>query len=265
MNFNEETYKINLNRRKVRKSRHKTLDTLIEDLRLYFTYDVPNTNFYLFNYTEIILKLLRYRNFKCPTYKNIYIAIGETEQEAIFRAREVEDFFGFGISVLLKDDWLEKESKEKERIILNTIKSGLLDIAELDKLDKDCIVECVNEAQKMGVFAEQTLREKENKKFRFEISSHPIEGKFEHSIYMTLTEKATNEQFRWKFGEEHPIMMLTWMTYLTVTNKEIKTRPSNRSGILEERTTNIIFQIEDILKGNKEKLLATMYKKEQRV
>lgn len=259
MNFNEDTYQINLKLRKERKENTRKLDTLIEDLRLYFTYEVPNTNFYLYNYTEIILNLLRAKEFKCPTYKNIYISVGETEKEAVFRARELEDFFSFGIAVLPKNDWIDKDSEEKQNIILSTIEKGLLDIAELDGLNKNSIIESIREANEIGLFSEQLLREKENKKYRFEISSIPIEGKFEHSIFMTLTEKETNKEYRWEFGEEHPIMMMTWMTYLTVTNKEIKTRPSNRSGILEERIPNIVFQIEDIINKNEEKLLATMY------
>src|SRR5947207_8945142 len=119
--YNHKSYLANLAKRKKRKKSPQQPDTLIRDIRLYFTYKVPNTYFYLFNFTKIILRILHQKGFCCPGYSHIYISIGETKEDAIARAYEVEDWYRFGVAILPKDKFFGCPEIERETLILETI------------------------------------------------------------------------------------------------------------------------------------------------
>ncbi|HEU5168515.1 MAG TPA: hypothetical protein VFU29_23380 [Chitinophagaceae bacterium] len=247
--YNHEAYLSILAKRKERKKQFVPSTTALREIRLYFTYDIPNTLFYLFNYTKVITRILIQKNFCCPGYSHINISIGENEKEAIARAYELEDWYRFGIAVLPKDKFFNCPDKEKEDLILQTITEGLLDIATLDHLDKKILKEAIEQAKQWGVMHERIIREKQNKKFCFRISSMPIRNSAEENIFFTLIDRDGVKEYKWKFGQLHILDAIVWFFKITVTNKVIRTKPAARTDIiLKGRKKEFEISVEDIKK-----------------
>lgn len=247
--YNHEAYLSILAKRKERKKQFVPSTTALREIRLYFTYDIPNTLFYLFNFTKVITRILIQKNFCCPGYSHINISIGENEKEAIARAYELEDWYRFGIAVLPKDKFFSCPDKEKEDLILQTITEGLLDIATLDHLDKKILKEAIEQAKQWGVMHERIIREKQNKKFCFRISSMPIRNSAEENIFFTLIDRDGAKEYKWKFGQLHILDAIVWFFKITVTNKVIRTKPAARTDmILKGRKKEFEISVEDIKK-----------------
>lgn len=247
--YNHEAYLSILAKRKERKKQFVPSTTALREIRLYFTYDIPNTLFYLFNFTKVITRILIQKNFCCPGYSHINISIGENEKEAIARAYELEDWYRFGIAVLPKDKFFNCPDKEKEDLILQTITEGLLDIATLDHLDKKILKEAIEQAKQWGVMHERIIREKQNKKFCFRISSMPIRNSAEENIFFTLIDRDGAKEYKWKFGQLHILDAIVWFFKITVTNKVIRTKPAARTDmILKGRKKEFEISVEDIKK-----------------
>jgi hypothetical protein len=249
--FNPETYKTNLAKRELRRQQYREPDTALQDIRVYFTYSLPNTYFYLFTFTQVILRILQKNRFLCPGYSHIYISIGETEEEAIARAYELEDWYRFGIAVMEKEELLNASDDELEALMLEKITDGLKDIAALDNLDIDKIEEAVQYAQDWGIFHERIIKEKENQHYLFRIAAKPIKKRIEEEIYFTLIDRRNQNIYIWKFGELALLDTLAWLKKITVTNKFIRTKPAaNMQLVLKGKKSELELSIEKIIDGS---------------
>ena len=248
--YNHKSYLANLDIRNERKKKRQQPDTSLKDIRLYFTYEVPNTYFYLFNFIQVILRVLQQKNFLCPGYSHIYISIGETLEDAIARAYELEEWYHFGIAVLPKDKFFGCPENEREALILQAIENGLFDIADLDYLDKRLLEEAINQAKEWGIFHEKIIQEKQNKRFRFRISSVPIKDDPEEEIYFTLIDRDETKEYKWKFGKLHLLEVRLWFFKINVTNKLIRTKPRARMEmVLKGRKKELEMSVEGIRNG----------------
>lgn len=232
-------------KRQERKNKNLISDTLIRDIRLSFAYKLPRTLFYLNRYADIVLRQLIYKNFKCPHYHHLYVSIADTKEEALKRAIIVEDWFTYGIAVLKEDTLLKADHTEQQTLVLNALKEGLLDIAELDKLDKAKILQAISEANEIGVLSEIIFKAKENNKIAFAISTKTLLGRNEEEIYFTIIDKETNRTARWKFGQENIYLIGGWFGTINVTNKKITIRPrANMDLVLEGKQKIIELDVE---------------------
>lgn len=248
--YNHNSYLANLANRKERvKNRHEA-DTPLKDLRLYFTYRVPNTLFYLLGFANSILRALQQKGFRCPGYSHIYISIGETKKEAIARAHELEDWYRFGIAVL-PEAWMKSTDEEKEELVLKAIVSGLKDIAALDGLDTAAIDEAVALARQWGAVHETIFREKENKKYKFRVSHVPLKNESDSDIYFSLIDRDAAKEYKWKFGRLHAMEAAVWFFKITVTNKLIRTKPAARTELtLKGKKKELELAIDKIINGS---------------
>jgi hypothetical protein len=248
--YNHKSYLANLARRKERVKDRQEADTPLKDLRVYFTYKVPNTLFYLLGFANSILRALQQKGFRCPGYSHIYISIGETKEEAIARAHELEDWYRFGIAVL-PEAWMKSKDEEKEKLVLKAIVSGLKDIAALDGLDTVAIDEAVALAKQWGAVHETIFREKENKKYKFRVSHVPVKNEADSDIYFALIDRDGAQEYKWKFGRLHAMEAAMWFFKITVTNKLIRTKPAARTDmILKGKKKELELSIENIINGS---------------
>lgn len=235
-------------KRQERKKRNLIGDTLIRDIRLYFAYKLPRTLFYLNRYADIVLRQLIHKEFKCPHYHHLYISIADTKGEALKRAIIVEDWFTYGVAVLKEEILLKADHSEQQALVLNALKEGLLDIAELDKLDKLKVIEAISEAKEIGVLSEILFKAKENNKITFAISTKTILGQNEEEIYFTIVDKDTNRIARWKFGQENIFLIAGWFGTINMTNKNITIKPrANMDLVLEGKQKIIELDVENEL------------------
>lgn len=249
--FNKETYKTNLAKRELRRQQCRQADTLLQDIRVYFTYSIPNTYFYLFTFTQVILRILQKNQFKCPGYSHIYISIGETKEEAISRAYELEDWYRFGIAVMTREELLNAPDNKLEALMLEKITEGLKDIAALDNLNVDKIDNAIHHTQEWGIFHERIIKEKENENYLFRIVAKPIKQKVEEEIYFTLIDRINHCIYIWKFGNLALLDTLGWLQKITVTDKFIRTKPAaNMQLILKGKKNELELSIEKIIDGS---------------
>ncbi|MBS1511736.1 MAG: hypothetical protein JST86_12895 [Bacteroidetes bacterium] len=200
-------------------------DTLIRDIRLYFAYKLPPSLLYLNRFANLVLRLLNNKEFKCPGYHHLYISIADTREEALKKAIIVEDWYTFGVAVLAEDTLVKASHDKQQKLILQAIEEGLLDIATLDKLNKSKIQEAIKEAAEIGVLTEIPFKVKENKRFAFAISTKTVLGLNEEEIFFTILDKESGLIVKWKFGQENIFLIGGWFGTLNVTNKKITIKP----------------------------------------
>jgi hypothetical protein len=233
--------------REIRQELNIEPKTLIRDIRLMFTYNLPKSLLYLNRYADLVLILLIKKNFLCPIYHHLYIRIGNSKNEALENVVFTEEWNTYGIAVINEERLLKADHKEQQELVLNAINDGLLDIAELDKLDKTKVIEAINEARHIGILSEIIIKTKENNKIAFAISTKTILGQNEDEIYFTIIDKDTNIIARWKFGQENIFLIGGWFGTINVTNKKITIKPkANMDLILEGKQKIIELDIEKV-------------------
>jgi len=244
-----------------RMNKRGTADTPVQGLRLYYTYELPGKMHYLNRYTDIVLRQLVARDFRCPGYHHLYISIGDTREAALKAAIVTENWYTFGIAVLKEKMLVKSSPEQQQQLVLNAIKEGLLDIATLDGLDTTKIKEAIAAAEQADVLAERVLRIKENKKITIVISTKTLVVENEDEIWFTIIDKTSDRVARWKYGQAHYAKYLIqgWFNTITVTNKTITMRP-RRMYELAGELSPIVLNVEAEL-NNEEKRVVIESKK----
>lgn len=240
---------VNQSRAERKLTRHPA-DTLIRDIRLFYAYELPRKLLYLDRYANVVLNILIREGLVCPGYHHLYISIADTREKALRQVLIVENWFTYGIAILPEKQLLEAGPEEQADLVLQALKEGLLDIAELDGLDIKKIEAAIHEAGENGLLAEFPVKIKENNRIRFEISIKGIAGKNIEEIYFTVIDKQKKRMAKWKVGEEHIFTIMGWFGTLTVTNKSIRTKPrSNMDLVLKGKQKEFEIDIEKVLAG----------------
>lgn len=246
--INQEHLLLMEEKRLQRKKTRLPKTRLIQDIRLSFKYTLPQSLFYLNRYTDIVLKKLIEKDFRCPVYHHLYISIANTRDDALWYAFAVEDWHTYGIAVLNENELLNAVPAKQQTMILNVIRDGLMDIAALDGLDTDKILDAISEARELGILGELLFKTKENKRIIFNISTKPIEGINENEIYFTVIDKQTGRMAKWKFGQENIYLIGGWFGTINVTNRKITTKPrANMDLVLKGKEKSIVIDVESAL------------------
>jgi hypothetical protein len=242
-------------KRDARKRSELPKDKLIRDIRMFFKYGLPPSLHYLNRYTDIVLKNLVTKDFRCPGYHHLYISIAGTREEALKYAFAVEDWHTYGIAVLDKEHLLHAAPAEQQVLFLKALRDGLMDIAVLDGLDTDTILDAISEAKKAGILAEVPFKTKENNRIVFTISTKAIEGENKSEIYFTVHDKQTGRTAKWKFGKENIFVIGGWFGTLHVTNKKITTKPrAYMDLVLKGKEPSIVIDVEEVLSDPKKRI-----------
>lgn len=246
----DNVYKVNLKNR-AKGFKTKKANRPLLDLRLYFTYALPRPLWYLQSYSDIILEFLQRSRFRCPVYTHIYISIGDTKKDAISRAYDIEKWYRFGIAVLPLSKLSKATIEKQEQLFLKAIEQGLLDVAKRDGLDTKRIRAAIAYAKEAGVLQETTINQKENTKYLFRITNQPIKGKTNGDIYFSLFDKVEQKDYKWKFGGLNSLEASWWFFSISVTNKEIRTKPkANMELVLKGKKNRLKLSVEKIKKGS---------------
>lgn len=85
---NSERLQYALDQRGKRKQENKPKDKFIQDLRLYYTSELPLKALYPYDYqySEIFRRKLQQNGLMCPGYDHLYINIGENKEELLKRS-----------------------------------------------------------------------------------------------------------------------------------------------------------------------------------
>lgn len=129
-----------------RETRGKTevkADRLIRDIRLYYRFaGIGKLFFAPFDtfLTEEILSELRKNKFRLPKYTHLYIMVSDTFDNALLEAVQYEAWHIWGIATLSNyTEYPDLNDRQKQKIVFDLICTGLNDIAEIDKLDRNML------------------------------------------------------------------------------------------------------------------------------
>lgn len=226
------------------KARNYVSKKLIQDLRIYESYSMPRSLFYLYNYLEIVLNILRKRDFKLPGFTHVYISVGESRNEAASNALNIESWFKYCVAVLKKKKLINASEIEKERLMLKVIKDGLMDLANLFHLDKKVIHETITDAKKIGLSSERILEKAENMSWSFLITYFIIKGKTDINIYFTLKNNKTGQIIKWKFGRINQVTAEAWLYRAKLSMKGVIITPQPYSQLyLSEKRLKLKIQL----------------------
>jgi len=147
----EEALARRIEERTERKNRTIENKKAIRDIRFYYHFeDIGKLYFSPYNYNlckKILIKL-REKKFNLPDYTHLYIQVSDSFENTLYQTTRYEDWYVCGVAVL-KDykDFPKKNEEEKNRIVFNLIKEGLLDIARIDKLDLETLNHVLDEVE----------------------------------------------------------------------------------------------------------------------
>lgn len=150
--YRDKRYTINVSERKSRQNSNSEKNKLIQDIRLYHGIsEWGNLNKKDLNIVALCKKIvneLRLRKFRCPQYTHLYIMAAESQDSALYNITATEEWFVYGIAVANDIHKFNSLSKiVKKKYIFNLIKIGLLDIAEIDRLDTNILTEVLNKVE----------------------------------------------------------------------------------------------------------------------
>jgi hypothetical protein len=240
--------------KKVREDRKKTekpKDKKIRDLRVY-SHGLPEKGLYPydFQYTEIFLNLLRRNELMCPGYDHLYIQVVKTFEEGLRDSISVEYWYTNGISVFNYDAYCLMDEIGKEKMVVDAIADGLLDIATLDKLDAPIIKRVTEEIRQTGLETELVFNKIESSWHTLRITYLSRSMEEECPIFFQLTDKKTNQSSKTKIGRADNSQIYFWLQKVTLTKDKIKVKSSSSVAAdvwLKDKPRKMEFSISDML------------------
>lgn len=242
-----------LEKRKQRRLTDKPKDKAIRDIRVFYN-SLPNKSLYPFDFQfiEIFLNLLSKKQFKCPTYHHLYIAVGQTFEEALKTAYAYEDWFIYGIATIEYDKYQGSNEKQKEEMVFEIISEGLLDIAKIDKLDIKSLEEVITEIKVKGIGTELIFQTIENNSHELIISYFSGTYENECPIFINIKDKATGKSKRLQIGKAQNYQIYDWLhnVKLTMGMILIKSGDSDRADMnLKNKPRTMEFKIAELLQS----------------
>lgn len=139
----KEQLRDRMQEREMRGKTEVKADRLIRDIRLYYRFaGIGNLFFAPFAtfLTEEILSELRKNKFRLPKYTHLYIMVSNTFDNALLEAVRYESWYIWGIATLNNyTEYPDLDDRQKQKIVFDLICTGLNDIAEIDKLDRNIL------------------------------------------------------------------------------------------------------------------------------
>lgn len=238
--------------REERKLTNKVKDKRVKDLRIYYNGFANKTLYpYDYQYTEIFRNLLRRSDLLCPTYHHLYIQASKTFEDGLRNSFSAEDWYINGISVLDYEKYLKSDEWEKERIVIDLISSGLLDIAAIDKLETSIINDVTNKVKIKGLDTELVFNQVENTNHLLTITYLSRSMEEECPIFFKLLDKTTGRSNKIEIGRADNSQIYFWLQKVSLTKDKIKVKSSGsiEAGVwLRDKPRTMEFRIEEILR-----------------
>jgi len=239
--------------REDRKKSDRSKDKIIRDFRVYYSgLPVKGLYPYDYQYSEIFRNLLKKKGLKCPTYTHLYIQVAKTFEECLMGSFAPEKWQAYGLSVIDYDRYVKSSDIEKEKIVFETLATGLKDIADIDGLDMSIVNSTIEEIGQTGLNTELEGKTVENKHHKLRISYLSGSMEDECPIFFTLTEKSSNNTRKVLIGKADIFQIGFWLQKISLTKTHIKIKSSDTIAAqvwLKDKPRNMEFSINEILNG----------------
>jgi hypothetical protein len=237
--------------REERKRANKVKDKKVRDLRVYYN-GLPNKALYPYDYqyTEIFRNLLRSSGLMCPTYHHLYVQVAKTLEDGIRNSFALEDWYVNGVAVINYDDYLGRSESEKEKIVIDLISNGLLDIADIDNLDIAIVKGVTDKVKVKGLDTELIYNQIENTNYVLTITYLSRSMEEQCPIFFNVLDKKTRHSSRIEIGRADNSQIYFWLQKVTLTKDKIKVKSSGSieaNVYLGDKPRTMEFDIQAIL------------------
>jgi hypothetical protein len=237
--------------REERKRANKVKDKRVRDLRVYYN-GLPNKALYPYDYqyTEIFRNLLRSNGLMCPTYHHLYIQVAKTFDDGLRNSFSIEDWYVNGISVLDYEDYLKRTESEKEKIVIDLISNGLLDIAIIDNLDDTIVKNIIDKVRKEGLDTELVFNKIESTNHVLTITYFSRSMEEQCPVFFNVMDKKTKKSNSIEIGRADNSQIYFWLQKVTLTKDKIKIKSSGSieaNVYLQDKPRTMEYSITEIL------------------
>ncbi len=237
--------------REERKRTNKAKDKRVRDLRIFYN-EFPNKALYPydFQYTEIFRNLLSRSDLLCPTYHHLYIQASKTFDDGLRNSFSIEDWYVYGISVLDYENYLKSTESEKEKIVINLISNGLLDIATVDDLDESIIRNITEKVKETGLDTELVFGRIESTNHVLTITYLSRSMEDQCPIFFNVLDKKTKTSGRIEIGRADNSQIYFWLQKVTLAKDKIKVKSSTSieaNVYLQDKPRTMEYSIAEIL------------------
>jgi hypothetical protein len=237
-----------------RKRSSKVKDKKVRDLRIYYN-GFPNKALYPydFQYVEIFRNLLRRSDLLCPTYHHLYIKASKTFEDGLRSSISTEDWYVYGVSLLDYEHYLKGTEPEKEKIVIDLISNGLIDIATTDNLDVSIIKNITDKVRIKGLDTELVFDQIENGRHVLTITYLSRSMEEQCPIFFTVLDKKANRTNKIQIGRAQNFQIYFWLQKVSLTRNKIKVKSSGSieaDVTLSDKPRTMEFDIEEILNAH---------------
>jgi len=237
--------------REERKRTNKVKDKKVRDLRVYYN-GLPNKALYPYDYqyTEIFRNLLRSSGLMCPTYHHLYVQVAKTLEDGLRNSFALEDWYVNGVAVINYGDYLGGSESEKEKIVIDLISTGLLDIADIDSLDIAIIKAVTDKVKVKGLDTELTYNQIESTNHVLTVTYLSRSTEEQCPIFFNVLDKKTRHANRIEIGRADNSQIYFWLQKVTLTKDKIKVKSSGSieaNVYLGDKPRTMEFDIQAIL------------------
>ncbi|WHY79483.1 hypothetical protein QNH20_10215 [Neobacillus sp. WH10] len=181
----------------------RPLDTKLIGVRVlgdrYRFNDDVDVYFYQNMYATIFSDVLRRYDIRLPSYKEIYIDLVNSLEEAIDISTSKEDWFQYTHAIFDYTRFKQSSQEMKEQLLLESLIEGLRYITNFDHLEKDKIESAIEYIQKHKLQTPLIYAFKENKEYnvtiQYRVTRETIIRNYVKAVYeLHIFQKATGEE-----------------------------------------------------------------------
>lgn len=220
----------------------RPLDTRLIGVRVlsnrYRFHDDEDIYFYQNMYENIFSYVLRRYDILLPSYKEIYIDLVNSLEEAIDISTSKEDWFQYTHAILDYTRFKQSSQEMKEQLLLDSLIEGLRYITEFDHLENDKIESAIKYIQKYKLQTTLIYAFKESEEYKvtiqYKVTRENIIGNYVKASYeLHIFQKGTGEERVIPLGvfETHNVPYVLGNIRLTKKGVTIKGRTGLRAEI----------------------------------
>ncbi|CAG9611834.1 hypothetical protein BACCIP111899_01006 [Bacillus rhizoplanae] len=219
----------------------RPLDTRLIGVRVlsnrYRFHDDEDIYFYQNMYAIIFSDVLRRYDIRLPSYKEIYIDLVNSLEEAIDISTSKDDWFQYTHAILDYTRFKQSSQETKEQLLLDCLFEGLRFITDFDHLEKDKIESVIKYIQKHKLQTPLIYAIKENEeyevKIQYKVTRENIIGNYVKASYnLHIFQKATGEERVIPLGVFETFNVPYVLGNIRLTKKQVTIR--GRTGLRAE-------------------------------
>lgn len=231
----------------------------LKGVRIYDQFERTDLWPFAYIYSELLSNLLRHADITTPGYQEIYFSIGNSIEEAK-RDVALETWHKYTYCSLDIAQYKSSDDEAKSEMLFDSLKEGLMLIADFDHLDKQKIQDVISHIEQYRTQTELVYFSKRKGELNAQIVHRiPNDHRKKTTYYLKLSNTKTGESGKVKIAELDSL----WAAYSLGTIKikkniiQIVGRKSMRAEVSREMNDHpelYEFGIENILKTKTHKV-----------